>query len=191
MIVEGKGKVSPSPYICKLASSEIAYLQDVAQKRDKHRGYSNFQSKWKNGCIANPIFVGLVGEYVFWRALKSNRINATTDIDVLNSGDGGVDLCVCGHLYQVKTRVQRRNRLVRRVSDNGVLQPITCDRFVFCSYGPGDQCSIDGWCQSEQIIESRFEKSYRGNWWNVNVNDADLFAFKDLVLLIQMELMYG
>lgn len=187
MIAEGKGIAAPSPACIKLNGGELVYIEDVARRRKSHRRYASFRSPWKNGVITDPVMVGMVGEYSVASFLERRKLRIKSDIEELNSGDGGVDFEFAGQRYQIKTRVSRRNRFVRRVSENGRLQPVVCDRFIFCSFDSKSTCLIDGWCSADVVIHSKFSKSERGDWWNTNIEDKHLEPMADLVLLMQME----
>lgn len=187
MIAEGKGIVAPPPVVIKLSRGDLNYLERLAKERKNHRSYSSFRSTWKNGVITDAVMVGMVGEYSVLRYLNSKRLRVSNDMEELNSGDGGIDFVFAGRKYQIKTRVSKRNRFVRRVTDRGILDPIVCDRFVFCSFDSRSTCTIDGWCDSEVVVDSRFSMSPRGRWFNANIQDEKLEPMTDLVLLMGME----
>lgn len=187
MIAEGKGIAAPNPVRIKLTGGDLVYLERIASKRKRHRAYSSSRSAWKNGVIKDSVMVGVAGEHAITMYLSQRKIIVSTDMETLNSGDGGIDFEFAGKSYQVKTRISTRNRFVRRVNEQGMLQPIVCDRFVFCSFDSKSVVLIDGWCISDVVIDSHFSKSARGNWWNTNIQDESLEPLSDLVLLMGME----
>lgn len=187
MIAEGRGATSPRPVTIKLNGGELVYLEQLSKERKLHRAYSSFRSTWKNGVITDAVMVGMVGEYVVASYMESKKLRISNDMDQLNSGDGGIDFVFAGHKYQIKTRVSKRNRFVRRVTDRGMLEPIVCDRFIFCSFDSKSTCEIDGWCDTDVVLGSRFSRSPRGDWWNANIPDERLEPMSDLVLLMGME----
>lgn len=187
MIAEGKGITSPRTVSIKLTGGELVYLEQLSNERKRHRAYSSFRSTWKNGIITDAVMVGMVGEYVVSSYFASRKLRIPNDMSKLNSGDGGVDFAFAGRKYQIKTRVSKRHRFVRRVTDRGALEPIVCDRFIFCSFDSKSTCEIDGWCDADIVIGSRFNRSPRGDWWNTNIPGEKLEPMDDLVLLMRME----
>jgi len=101
--VEGKGLVPPKMVPVQIDGSELHYLQHVADQRDKHRNYKGSSSLWRRGSTANPILMGLVGEYAFQEYLRTRGIKVAVVDDRLNNGDGGKDAVIAGVSYQIKT----------------------------------------------------------------------------------------
>ena len=193
MIVEGKGRVAPSPVKVLITRTDVAVLSYEAERRNAHRSYASQFSTWKRGLTANPVLVGMVGELAIERKLKDLGVNCSVIDFSLNNGDGGKDAEIAGVAYQIKTSTKTYSTcLVRRVSETGKLLPLVADRFVFCRWNIGDKyCDIRGWCDRSQLRKSEHGKSKRGKWFNLEVSDCELHAFADLVKLVRMEASNG
>jgi len=189
-VVEGKGLVAPRPVSVALSGCDLACLQDIAAKRDAHRGYRHSNSTWKKGLCASPILTGLVGEFAFSQFLKSRGIKTMVVDDRLNNGDGGKDAVINGVAYQVKTSAKAYSTcLVRRVGESKRIMPHVCERFVFCRWAERDAaCDLRGWCTKDTIIElGKFCKGKRGNWFNNEIEDVHFLSMVDLCMLIKQE----
>lgn len=192
--IEGKGVVSPRPISIAIESSEMRFLARIAKDRDAHRGYRQSRSAWQQGSTADPILMGLVGEYAFQKFLRSRGARATVVDDSLNSGDGGIDATVYGVSYQIKTSAKSYGTcLVRRVSESKRIVPHVCDRFVFCRWGYGERhCDLRGWCEKKTVIElGKFCKGKRGRWFNNEIEDIHFSSMANLALLVQQEARNG
>lgn len=192
--VEGRGMVAPTPVRIPITQLDIRWLERVANKRDKHRGYGRSSSQWKRGSCSDPILVGLVGEFAFERLLRTRQLPGKVVDDSLNDGDGGKDAEICGVTYQVKTSQKiYPTCLIRRVSEQKRLLSLVADRFVFCAWSPGDSgCWLRGWCDQETVIENgKLRPSKRGNWHNTELDHCRLLPMSDLVMLIKQEIELG
>jgi len=190
--VEGKGLVPPKMVSVQIDGSELYYLQHVADQRDKHRNYKGSSSLWRRGSTANPILMGLVGEYAFQEYLRTRGIKVAVVDDRLNNGDGGKDAVIAGVSYQIKTSGKAyQTCLVRRINEAKRIVPHVCDRFVFCRWSYGDQfCDLRGWCDRDTVVElGKLRKGKTGgSWFNNEIADVYFNSMANLALLIKQEL---
>lgn len=194
-IVEGEGLVAPKPVLVAIGGSELYSLQHAASQRDKHRQYRSSASLWRRGSTADPILMGMVGEYAFQEYLRKNGIRASVVDDRLNDGDGGRDATIAGVSYQVKASGKSYPTcLIRRINEAKRIVPHVCERFVFCRWSYGDRyCDLRGWCSRETVVEmSRLNKGKRGGgWFNNEINHIYFESMGSLAMLIKQELDNG
>lgn len=175
-----------------LTKVDLIYARSVSERRNKHRAYASFSSKWKKGVCKDPAFIGTIGELALQHFLRNRGIACCVVDDSLNNGDGGIDLQWCGARYQVKTcqAISPDELFVRRVKDNGTIEPLSADRFVFCQYSHGQMFArIFGWCDASVVRNSRFTKTRIKDqrWFNNVILPRDLESVGDLVCLMRME----
>jgi hypothetical protein len=191
-VVEGKGMVPPKPVLVSIGGSELYFLQHVASERDKHRQYRSSSSIWRRGSTADPILMGLVGEYAVQEYLRVNGIKANIVDDRLNDGDGGKDATIAGVSYQIKTSGKSYPTcLIRRINEAKRIVPHVCDRFIFCRWSYGDRyCDLRGWCSRESVVElGRLNKGKRGGgWFNNEIDHIHFHSMSSLAMLIKQEL---
>lgn len=190
--VEGKGTLAPKPYRVSLSRGDLLYAKSIAEARNQHRAYSSYASRWKKGVCANPALIGTVGELALQKHLNGRGINCRFVDESLNNGDGGVDGTWCGKFYQVKTtqQYQPKELLVRRVKNDGTIDLLVADRYVFCQWQPESlEAFIFGWCSRDQVLMSPFRKTHIKDqrWFNNLVDPAILNSTESLIRLMRLE----
>jgi hypothetical protein len=190
--IEGLGTVAPRPYRVALSKGEIDYAASIAERRNEHRGYSSYASRWKRGVCANPALIGTVGEMALQKHLMSRGVKCRFVDESLNDGDGGVDGFWCGKTYQVKTtqQFQPRELLVRRVKHDGTIESLKADRYVFCQWQPGStEAFIFGWCGRDVVLQSPFKRTHIKDqkWFNNIVDPKMLNSAESLVHAMRFE----
>jgi hypothetical protein len=192
MIIEGIGRVAPTPKRVSLSNCDLIYCREISDSRNKHRGYKSSESQWKNGICDDPVFIGTVGELALQKYLACNGLNCRIVNEDLNNGDFGIDFVWCGCKYQVKTvlNIDRENILVRRSKTNRTIDSHSASRFVFCQFSGKDKtAAILGWCNRETVVNSKYEKSpiRDAGWFNNVIDRRSLLPIADLLRLMRQE----
>lgn len=191
MLIEGRGKIPPTPEIVHLTATDIEIVADVAAKRNQYRGYARRQDSWGRGSISDPVFVGLLGEHAV--ALFLNRrasCHLAIDSELRPFGDGGIDLTTDGLVFSIKTRQSAsRSNLFRRVDGRKNLRALRGDFHVFCRRESDREIWILGWIDSStmrQVARHVPGIAKNADWWNLDVDDAELTPMCRLVEEIKL-----
>ena len=187
MLVEGKGIIAPAPVRITISTSVLARLRDVAEDRDRRRGYAARRDAWGRGFVKNPTLVGLVGEAAICEYVSTRGFRQSVDYHWRPFGDGGRDLVVEHLIIQVKTR--RKNvsgcSLIRR-GQRGRIVPLACDLFVFVQWSEDapEGAYLLGWQWAMFILRhAGFARSplATADHWNLNVPDPFLQPMNRLI----------
>lgn len=192
MIVEGRGKVAPSPHVVTFSGGhEIRTAVAEAKRRNEGRRYGQRQDTWGRGLTGSvtipnvatvgadeaPIVAGFIGEiavaYLINRHAKATI--CTPNFDVLPRGDGCIDLHPRGLGIDVKTRLRDYGKfLVRATDDYGNRCSWNCDAFVFAGWGKHLSCTVYGWQRSKFLRDLPLAPALKGNHQNVELQPEDL-----------------
>jgi len=182
-LVEGKGKVPPSPDVVTISASEVEYVRLIAERRNSFRGYAHRQDTWGRGLIRNPAFCGLLGEHGLCSYLnKRLGTKLAVDGELRIRGDGGRDIEIAGMSVELKTRVTGERYLVRRLDDRRRIKEIVSDYVAFSKLISEREIHLLGWQTRSQFrLLSKLVKSTRGEWWNLDIDERELRPMSQLV----------
>lgn len=198
-MVEGKGRVKPSPARITLTAGERAELTELARHRESYRRYQQRRDEWGSGLISDAVLLGVFGEFAVCK-FYNRRLRLSLDVDREDKprGDEGYDILPCpGARTQVKTRKRDYgSMLVRRQTKQGGVIPIFWDMCVCCTIQsnldePGPiEITLDGWVDHVDIVGNRYKfaklvPARRGDHLNLEVSDIDFFGVNDLVKKIR------
>ena len=186
MIVEGKGKIAPTPTVVWLTETELvsvrAYTRDLAKK---------------TGWNIDNALVGAFGEGTFAKHLHSTiglRYLAQTGC-YFHYGDGGVDFEIYGVKIQMKTRRRggycQVKRTRKKSADVYSLIPLRCDILIFAELRTKigaeiQQIHLLGWIRLDEF-EQCGEGKRRDDGFYTRIDPKYLEPISKLVALLKVK----
>lgn len=196
MNVEGAGVVAPARERVVLTGADKWIIKGEALRRNLERGYGRRSDRWGRGLIRDSrdgvppeavgSLVGIATEYAVCSFLNRRLGRRVAAVDLVSRafGDGGRDIVVAGLSMQVKARQRDYGKnLVRRVRDDGRMEPIHGDIHVYCEYLRERQDVVDilGWLWTREMHDYPIVDAMRGDHKNIEVPDWDLLPLGRLV----------
>jgi hypothetical protein len=198
---EGRGIVAPASIVIKLGHDELLIINERAASQALERDYKNRRDSWGTGLTGPrrpsnaldlrddqyPGFVGLVGEYALCSYInrKIGKTLVSLDLKTHQYGDRGVDVTANGLTIQIKTRQNRyQPNLIRVTNGRGESIPFNSQIYAFCLYlrEEADKPRLLGWTWTREIVGRPIVDARRGNHKNIEIPDRDL---KPMTRLIQ------
>jgi DNA adenine methylase len=164
MLVETKGRISPTEIDIQIESGWEVFCQEEAkrrQERDNARA-----DEWGKGLSKEAHMVGLIGECAFAKYMGKH-------VDFGRNYDNGFDF-VCGGLkVDVKSTASQKIPLIKQ------LEKKKCHRFVMAVVRSG-VVSLLGWISWEDVQSKPLVKALKGNHMNHQIEQQDLFPMAEM-----------
>lgn len=191
--IEGDGLRAPAPIMENLDPETVGECRRWAERRAQARNYAGRSDGWGRGFNPNAALVGDLGEVAVRQYVNRRLRREVIKLDraVRNGGDRGIDFRCLGITFQVKTRQNGKDNLVRRVDDDGNLCPLVAQIFIFCRLETDPAADVQrvallGWLPVDRLEEDgRREKSPRGDHHNLVVDDCLLDGMNRLADLLE------
>lgn len=163
MLVETKGRVSPTAVDIKIEDSWVAFCEPEAkrrQDRDKERA-----DQWGKGLSKDAHMFGLIGECAFAKYMGEH-------VDFGRNYDSGFDF-ECGKLKIDVKSTSLEMPLVRQLNKK------KCHRFVMAVVR-SDVVSILGWISWEDVKSKPLVKSRKADHMNHEIEPQDLSPMAEM-----------
>jgi hypothetical protein len=192
MLREGAGWIRPSPVKIALFDTDLKWARQIADTRNRHRGYRYSRNEWNRGLLKDPVYDGVLGEIAMVAWLNGTvgvRPLLTVDETLYRYGDGGKDIVVYG--LSIDTKGETRNRpfsLVRRVTDRKRLAPLAADVYAFMTTEDPYGILFQGWLARSELRQKAVQRpARRGKHFNLEVEKRFLESPRQLQELIELK----
>lgn len=190
-VVEGRGRVAPSPVNVALTESDWQLIDRLGRLRaEKYQGRSGYSGGLMGNAV-DPNIVGVAGETAFRYWMNAKLKVSAFNIDQGDQFDAGWDFNVCGVKVDVKSGQAPKELKITRVR-HGHLRPINADIFVLIRVDLAQRfVKLLGWIKKKEI--EKFNRSPLANaeHWNLIADIEDLKPMNRLVQYFSAKLKAG